>query len=372
MWLIIFAVSILAGVAGAFYLAGKIEKTGIFTELIHINSRVLIRVMSLIGVAFLGVVLCCLFDVTNTIIIFIHIAVFMLVGDLVCLIIQRSGNVTISPRLIDLIALLCCFAYFCVGWYLMHGLWETDYSLTTDKNVTAIRVAHIADSHIGTGFSGKGFGEKLRRINEAQPDMLVITGDFVDDSTTKQDMIDACEQLGKIDMKYGKFFCFGNHDMGYYSNERRGYSGEDLIAELEKNGVRVLQDEYEVVADNYYVIGRKDAGYGQGDRTAIGELVSGLDADKYMIVLDHQPVDYEAEEASGVDLVLSGHTHGGQLWPLEYIQPLVSQNDNVRGHERRTNTDFIVTDGISDWAIKFRTGCKSEFNIIDIKNSVDR
>ena len=108
----------------------------------------------------------------------------------------------------------------------------------------------------------------------------------------------------------------------------------------------------------------------RGKTKTAKELTDALDRGRYIIMLDHQPVDYEAEAASGVDLVLSGHTHGGQLWPLEYVQPLVSQNDNVRGHEKHGNTDFIVTDGISDWAVKFKTGCRSEFNIIDIEELI--
>ena len=83
MWLAIFAVSILAGVLGAYYLAGKIEKTGLFTQLLHINSRSVARILSLICVVIAAVILCLVFDVTNTIIIFIHVAVFMLIGDLV-------------------------------------------------------------------------------------------------------------------------------------------------------------------------------------------------------------------------------------------------------------------------------------------------
>ncbi len=128
----------------------------------------------------------------------------------------------------------------------------------------------------------------------------------------------------------------------------------------------MLLDESVLVDDRFYVIGRRDAGYGGSDRESASDLISDLDKKKYMIMLDHQPTDYEAEADAGVDLVLSGHTHGGQLWPLEYIQPLMSENDNVRGHERLKNTDFIVTDGISDWAIYFRTGCRSEFVIIDV------
>ena len=98
----------------------------------------------------------------------------------------------------------------------------------------------------------------------------------------------------------------------------------------------------------------------------IDELVKDLDKSKYMIVLDHQPTEFNKQAASGVDLVLCGHTHGGQLFPFNKVGKWIGANDLVYGHEKRQNTDFIVTSGISDWAIKFKTGTKSEFVIINI------
>lgn len=348
MWFIIFGVAILLGIGSVLYLSHKIGRYGLLTVI----AAVLLCVLIL--------------DLNNTIIIVVHFTCFLLIGDLISLAVKIISGRIIS-RYTDIAAASLCVICLVIGWILMHGLWETDYDLTTEKDAGTIRIAHIADSHIGTGFSGRGFAEKLERIEASSPDILVITGDFVDDSTKKEDMEEACRALGDFATKYGVFFCFGNHDRGYFSNERRGYSGDDLIAELEKNKVTVLEDESVLIDDRFYVIGRCDAGYGRSDRKSMEDLVRDLDKDKYMIVLDHQPTDYDNEAAAGVDLVLSGHTHGGQLWPLEYIQPLISQNDNVRGLKRLGNTDFIVTDGISDWAILFRTGCRSEFGLITVK-----
>ena len=86
-----------------------------------------------------------------------------------------------------------------------------------------------------------------------------------------------------------------------------------------------------------------------------------------MIVLDHQPTEFNEKADANVDLVLCGHTHGGQLFPFNNIGKLIKANDLIYGLERRKNTDFIVTSGISDWAIKFKTGTKSEFVIINIR-----
>ena len=363
MWLAIFGFSILAGIAAALYLAGKIEKTGLFS---FINSAAIRKVSAVLSVVIVGIILWKTLNMTNTIVVAVHVAVFMLLGDLIGLIIRKGFGAGVSPRIVDLCAISACIVYLIIGWILMHGMWETDYSVSTDKNIGQLRIAQIADSHIGAGFNGEGFAKRLAKIQETDPDILVITGDFVDDDSMKQYMLDACEALSNFKTKYGVYYCLGNHDMGYYDSSHRGYTGDELIAELEKAGVVVLRDEAVLVDDRFYVIGRLDADYGRASRLDTSELIKDLDKDKYMIVLDHQPTDYDGEAAAGVDLVLSGHTHGGQLWPLEYIQPIVSENNNVRGYERRGSTDFIVTDGISDWAVKFKTGCKSEFNIIDI------
>ena len=366
MWLAIFAFSILAGIAAALYLAGKVDKTGLFS---FTDSKVLRRAAALLLILVVTAVLYVTLNMTNTIVIFVHVAAFLLVGDLVGVVLRKGFKAQVASGAVDLCALILCVLYLCVGWILMHGMWETDYAIATGKDVGGLRIAQIADSHIGAGFDGKGFAKRLLKIQETEPDILVITGDFVDDDSQKSDMLEACAALADFKTKYGVYYCLGNHDMGYYDSSRRGYTGEELIEELKRAGVIVLMDESVLVDDRFYIIGRLDADYGRASRLDTSELIKELDKDKYMIVLDHQPTDYDNEAASGVDLVLSGHTHGGQLWPLEYVQPLVSENDNVRGYERRGATDFIVTDGISDWAVKFKTGCKSEYNIIDINYS---
>ena len=103
-----------------------------------------------------------------------------------------------------------------------------------------------------------------------------------------------------------------------------------------------------------------------GKRKSMNELMRQTDGGKYVIVADHQPTDYDNQAESGADLVLSGHTHGGQLFPFNQVGKWIGANDLVYGHERRKNTDFIVTSGISDWAIKFKTGTRSEYVIINV------
>lgn len=230
----------------------------------------------------------------------------------------------------------------------------------------------FADSHVGNTFSGKEFLKHVKAMQSEHPDIVVITGDYVDDGTSKKDMITACEALGTLKTTYGVYYVFGNHDKGYYDPAHRGYSGNDLITELEKNNVTVLQDETILLNDDFYLIGRQDRSEEQrsGLRASMAELTAGLDPDKYSIVLDHQPYDYDAQTKAGVDLVLSGHTHGGQLIPFNRMGERLGIDAKSYGLEKRSGTDFIVTSGISDWAIQFKTGCKSEYVVVDVKGKI--
>ena len=87
---------------------------------------------------------------------------------------------------------------------------------------------------------------------------------------------------------------------------------------------------------------------------------------KYIIDINHQPTDYDNESKSNIDLVVSGHTQGGKFIPLGLLSPYVSENDNIYGYKKINNTNFIVTSGISDWELKLKTGCISEYVLINI------
>lgn len=307
----------------------------------------------------------------NMIIVLLHLAVFWGIAALVQWGVQKCRKKPLRRYYAGAAAILITVLYLGVGFVQANHVWQTDYTVTTEKPVGSLRVALLADAHVGTTFDGEGLAAHIDRIQAQKPDVVVITGDFVDEDSSRADMVAACRSLRRLDAPYGVYFVFGNHDKGLYASGQRGYSGDDLIAELEKNGVTVLQDETVLLDDRFYLIGRQDASeeldFG-GSRADIADLTGDLAQDKYAIVLDHQPRDYDAEAKSGVDLVLSGHTHGGQMIPLmQFIRWFHVGDDNVYGMERRENTDFIVTSGISDWAIQFKTGCRSEYVIIEIQ-----
>ncbi len=389
MWFFIFAGMAVAALAVLIFLVSRFGRF-VFVNRIAGDRKWLRILVSALLTAGMTAAFWLLFDTINMVIVLVHLGIIWAVCDGLwyltgrrsgCRLRRETGEQKIrssesgtrnrdgSCYCAGILALGITAVYLGCGWYLAHHVWEKDYVITTEKNVDDLRIAMLADSHVGTTFHGDGFAREIARMQETNPDVVLIVGDYVDDDTTKEDMKESCAALGTLQTTYGVYFAFGNHDKGYYGNDYRGYSGADLVEELEKNGVRVLQDETVPLGDDFYLIGRQDRSEERhgSSRASMEELMRDLDPEKFSIVMDHQPQDYAAQEAARADLVLSGHTHGGQFFPINYLGEWTRINDKTYGYTKRGDTNFIVTSGISDWAIKFKTGCRSEFVVIDVK-----
>lgn len=368
MWTLIFIGMAIATLAMLMFLGSRFCRFDLVKRLS--KDRKIIRiVIAVLIVLVLCISLHFLFGIINMPIILIHLGVIWAICDGIVYFIGRKKQIPGNCYWAGIFALIITTGYLGCGWYLAHHVWEKDYTVTTEKKVGNLRVVMFADSHVGTTFDGEGFGEHVAAMQQTNPDVVVVVGDYVDDDTTREDMIASCEALGTLETTYGVYYAFGNHDKGYYGQEFRGYRGDDLIEELEKNGVHVLQDEAALVDGRFYIIGRQDRSEEQrtGSRATMEELMQGLDSEKFSIVLDHQPHDYQNQTEAKADLVLSGHTHAGQLFPINYLGEWTHENEKTYGLEKREETSFIVTSGISDWAITFKTGCKSEFVVVDIQ-----
>ena len=369
MWIIIFWTSIAFAVATLFYISARIPQLVEFINFAEWGKFKQFSLGLLITLGFTGILALCI-DFINAIVCVMYVAMIWAISDFSFWLTGKIGHIAFEHYYAGWVALFISIIALSVGWYLDHNVWQTNYELNTNKQIPDLKVAMFADSHIGTTFDDIDFAKYLDTIQAQNPDILFIAGDYVDDGTTREQMINATSALGKIKTKYGIYYVSGNHDKGYYGAAQRGFSENDLFNELKKNNINILQDESVLIDNSFYIIGRKDYSVQHeqgGRRKSIVELTKDLDKHKYMIVLDHQPVEYEKEANAKVDLVLNGHTHGGQLFPFNQLGKWIKANDLVYGHEKRQNTDFIVTSGISDWAIKFKTGTKSEFVIINIK-----
>ena len=338
----------------------------IFVQKVSEKSKWLSLLISLTPIAIIFLFL--FINIYTVFVVLVHLAVIWLVCDFVAFIVKRIRKNDFKRYYSGAIAIIFTVFYLSYGWFCAHHIYKTDYTIYTSKNLgkVNIRVVEIADAHLGITLSGKSFSEEIKEIQRVQPDIVVIAGDFVDNATQKAVLIKACKALGELKTTYGVYYIYGNHDIGAYSAETFGdFDSFDLDEELQKNNIKTLEDETVLINNSFYLIGRDDRSFDK--RENMQTLTKNIDKSKYILVADHQPNDYKAQEKSGVDLVLSGHTHGGHIFPTGYLGLIFGANDKLYGKEVRENTTFIVSSGISGWGIPFKTGAISEFVVIDIK-----
>ena len=367
MWIAIIACLLAAFAAGLVFISFRAAEFDFVLRLTG-GRKGPVRLICLAVFAALTAALWLTWNMMNAVVCMIHLIVFWLLCDGVARLAARLRHRTPRRTAAGAAAMALCAVYLAAGWFAVHHVWQTEYTFETPKLNRPYRIVQITDSHIGATFDAEGFSRHIERINALSPNAVVLTGDFVDDDTSREDMLGGCAALGELKTTCGVFFVFGNHDTGYYSEEARGWNGKELCAALEANGVVVLEDEAKTVAEGLTIAGRRDRSVEQrgGARKTASEVLSGLDQTDYIVLLDHQPHDFDAEAAAGADLVLCGHTHGGQFIPINHVGEWIGENDLRYGHEKRLDTDFIVSSGISNWTFRFKTGCKSEYVVIDL------
>ncbi len=363
MLLLFAALCILFGI-GAIYVTRRFHQ---FTWVQKISERnqLLSWIVSLLPLA----VSACfgIINVYAAAIVLLHLVVIWLLCDCIAYFVKKICKKDFRRYYAGICAMLLTALYLSYGWFCAHHVYETDHIIKTDKALgrESLRIAVIGDAHIGITLDRHNIAETMEKVRKANPDVIIIAGDFVDDDTTKTDMLAACQALGSLHTTFGTYFAFGNHDEGYF--QYRDFTSAELRSALRENDITILEDESVLIDDSFYIIGRKDRSV--RDRADIASITQDLDDSRYQIVIDHQPNDYAEEAAAGVDLVVSGHTHGGHIFPAGYLGLLIGANDRVYGMETRGQTTFAVTSGISGWAIPFKTGCISEFMVIDIQQN---
>lgn len=218
-------------------------------------------------------------------------------------------------------------------------------------------IVQLSDVHIG-GLIDKTFIANLaKRVNALKPDVVVITGDLVD--TKLEFAKEALDELKNIKSKYGNYFIVGNHE--YF------HGVQSIIDYVNTLGFKTLENE------NVY-IGEKNEGFNlAGVYDVFGERYGSYKADlnkaligtskNPTVLLAHQPKFIE--EVTNVDLVLSGHTHGGQIFPFNFLVKL--QQPYVKGlHKHNENTQIYINKGTGFWGPPMRLGASSEITYIQL------
>ena len=229
------------------------------------------------------------------------------------------------------------------------------------RALDGFRIAQISDIHIGP-ILGQAFARALtERVNALAPDLIAVTGDLVDGGVAQ--VGGEVEPFAALRAKHGVFFVPGNHDF---------YSGLDgWLARVESLGMRVLRNERVAIggAGGFDLAGVDDhrGDWRLGSTEDVASALAGRDPERPVLLLAHDPSTFGAAEAAGVDLQISGHTHGGQLWPFNAFVRIATPF--VAGLYRRGRSQIFVTRGVGFWGPPMRLFAPNEIAEIVLRRA---
>jgi predicted MPP superfamily phosphohydrolase len=223
------------------------------------------------------------------------------------------------------------------------------------RTMDGFRIALVSDIHLGP-LLGRGHTERIVDIiNRLDPDIVAVVGDLVDG--TVAELGSAAEPLAGLRSRHGSFFVTGNHE--YFSGYR------EWITEVGSFGFTALRNQRVEVA-GLDLAGVNDiTGGGYGDGPDYDRALAGRDPAKPVVLLAHQPIQVHEAEKRGVDLQLSGHTHGGQIFPFGYVVRL--QQPVLAGYARFGATQLYVTRGAGFWGPPVRVGAPPDVTLIELR-----
>jgi predicted MPP superfamily phosphohydrolase len=216
--------------------------------------------------------------------------------------------------------------------------------------LSGFKLVQISDVHIGALLRKDWLGHVVDRIGTLSPDLVAITGDLVDGSV--DELREQVAPLARLSAKHGVFFTTGNHE--YYSGV------EDWYAHLPTLGVRPLRNERVEIAPGLDLAGIEDP-TGKPD---LARALSGRDASRALVLLAHQPRQFAEAARSGVSLTLSGHTHGGQIWPFSWLVALAQPY--LAGLHARGESQLYVSRGTGFWGPPMRVFAPAEITLLKL------
>ncbi|WP_019818952.1 metallophosphoesterase [Saccharomonospora saliphila] len=228
-----------------------------------------------------------------------------------------------------------------------------------DPRAAGFRIALISDVHLGP-IVGRSFTRRIvDLVNAEGVDAVAIAGDLVDGDVA--DLAHAAEPLADLRSTHGTFYVTGNHE--YYVGYRQWV---EFVPSL---GMTPLRNERVVIEHNggvFDLAGINDhTGYLWQDPGDVGAALAGRDPGRAAVLVAHQPVDVTDAVDHDVDLMLAGHTHGGQLSPFELAVSL--QQGAVAGHYRFGDTQLYVTRGAGFWGPPVRVGAPPDITVVELR-----
>lgn len=245
-----------------------------------------------------------------------------------------------------------------LGYFNSRNIKNTIYNIDISKpsNIDNLKIVFLSDVHLGIGINDKEFFKLIDKINKENADLVLLGGDFFDESTPKEYIKKLKEGLSNIKSKYGVYGVIGNHEYQY-----------GTVEEIKSNydSIHLLIDEY-IKIEDIYLVGRND--FSSTDinylRKNLDDVISNVDKNKPIIVLDHKPLDSDLNIKNNVDLQLSGHTHNGQFFINQVLVDLMYPYRY--GLYKINDFNLIVSSGYGTWGPPIRVASNSEFVIVNI------
>lgn len=290
----------------------------------------------------------------------VNLCIFLIIGDVIKLVISKTRWYPNYQQWYVIVGLIISIVISGYGIYNAANVVITNYQITINKEFNNKRIMAISDVHLGTAIKGDDLKMLIAQANQIKPDLVTLAGDVFDEGTSSQDIAQAMNVFKQLAKKYPVYYVIGNHEVGYTSSPLKDYQ---LLERLKQAGVITLNDEY-VEFEDINIIGRQDNAI--KNRAELQTIIKGIDYDKPLLLLDHQPRSLKENKASGIDLMISGHTHAGQLFPMLPLWNLLGINEMNYGYRQDGNFNVIVSAGMGTWGFAMRTSKNCEIVVIDL------
>ena len=232
-------------------------------------------------------------------------------------------------------------------------------TIETEKPIEggSLRLVAVSDVHLGRGTTRSDLARYVSIINSENPDMVVIVGDLIDNSILPVKKADMCCEFERVEARYGIYMSAGNHEYISGIEECRNY--------LNTTPIQLLSDSVVSPLNGVEIVCRDDRQNLR--RQSLDSLLAGSDKGCFRIVLDHQPNAIAESQKNSIDLHISGHTHRGQVFPLNILTDHLFEQSH--GYRKWGDTHAYVMTGLSLWGPPFRIGTHSEMLVVDIVSS---
>jgi predicted MPP superfamily phosphohydrolase len=295
---------------------------------------------------------------------------FLFLSDLISLILRisgviSSGNIMQYRKWAYILTISLSFMLIAGGFINALIPKVKKYDIVINKSageVRELKIAAVSDIHLGSIIRKRSMIKLSRILESLKPDLVLLLGDIVDGEIGPVLRGDLLKYFTCPRCNDGLLAITGNHE--FIGGAKK------TIPYIESKGIRILKDEIVEIEGGIQFIGRLDRDsqrfFGK-TRLPLSDLVKKTDASKPIILLDHQPIDLNEPEKYGIDLQLSGHTHNGQMWPLNYITGMIYELSY--GYKKKGNSQFIVSSGFGLWGPRVRSGSRSEILLLNISFS---